>query len=860
MLLMGTFGKDRVQIIFDKNMIDSETIVYDCNGVISAYKKTLMQKLEYNSEKAKSIYEELVSVEELVKKAKANIKIQKGKLCKNYEYKKYTTKYTFTILDNTLIYYKKENTKMPHYDIELKESKVQQNFDILYQSNNVKLVKEETKINENDYAKFEKLSEKFNFAKYDNNKFSMVESDEDVIKYINALKKYNGEIGIYFASSKEQFTILDNINNLPKTPMLEGIVLTCKKEKVFYFPCNHTQTSEILVRNEMQEYSTIIENELDKLNISKTERTKWTSDVVLMQLLKPILETKNIVTINAQEQWKIAKCYNVNCNYIRDVYVDYMIMNNLQTNKTFTEMCYLFNNTIIVERKDVLNGAKDFTNLSTNTLRYYYGIMGYNMWEMFDKLKKNFPDNLQKVRDIEFKTILSLSYIEYCGIHFVKNELVKQEQTYKNKEIDLEFELRQLCNLNSEVEKELYEERKNYTNSKNKNDLKELKSFNEKLKSCFTSGKTISVSSTQQIKKYLFDTLKIKNFGDKTLSRDNINAILETLDENSLDSKILKLYREWKDINTLNTKFFETLPLKLKDNQFVFSSFSTFATQTGRMSSSNPNIQQFPSEITSLIVPRDNFTFLDIDYSQIECRVVVGLANEENMISKFNSPNIDYHTLMASEMFNVPYEDVTHDLRKQSKGLTFGLLYGMGDYSTAKRIFGDANSNTLKKTKEIRDKYFARQPKVKEYFNKIDKEASENYYVETISGRRRYWNKDINKALLHRQSINTVVQGSAADIFKMALNNVFDYIKSNDLFDKVLISNVVHDEILIEISNELDKEKIIHSIIKCMNIKLENFPILMVGAGVTDTSWQDAKEKEEYQLDSTKILDIINKD
>ena len=265
-----------------------------------------------------------------------------------------------------------------------------------------------------------------------------------------------------------------------------------------------------------------------------------------------------------------------------------------------------------------------------------------------------------------------------------------------------------------------------------------------------------------------------------------------------------------------------------------------------------PNAQQYPKAITKIVIPRDNCVMMDADFSQIEYRVLVALAQEPGLLAKFYDPDIDYHTMMASLMFGVDYAAVTPAMRSDAKRFNFGIPYGMGIGSIAMGLFGENTPKTREMAKAKRKLYFKEQPRVEQFFERVKEAAVVYGYTETAFKRRRYYTftssdpakANAAKAAAMRQAGNAVIQGTAADIFKIALARSMKFIIDNDLFGKVFLTNMVHDELLWEIDvSQVNPLVVTTNIGKMMSFSLDGYPPLFIGAGVSDC-WAKAKSKD----------------
>lgn len=266
---------------------------------------------------------------------------------------------------------------------------------------------------------------------------------------------------------------------------------------------------------------------------------------------------------------------------------------------------------------------------------------------------------------------------------------------------------------------------------------------------------------------------------------------------------------------------------------------------------SRPNSQQLPKSVTKIIVPRDNYIEIDADFSQIEYRTMTALAMEAHLIEQFRDPDSDFHTIMASVMYQVPYASVTPEMRSSAKSFNFGIPYGMGLKSLSILLFGDSTQEHVEKAKELYELYFKDQQNIRKFFDRAKETASVYKFNKTYFNRVRAYSfvdaegnfSEAKKAMALRQAGNFIIQGSSADIFKIAVARNFSFIRRNKLFGKILITNMVHDEMLFEVDcNCINVKKALAEIIKNMEFKLEGFPPLYVGAGV-NMSWASAKGK-----------------
>ena len=349
-----------------------------------------------------------------------------------------------------------------------------------------------------------------------------------------------------------------------------------------------------------------------------------------------------------------------------------------------------------------------------------------------------------------------------------------------------------------------------------------------------------NINSPKQLGKVLFEKLDLPVI-KKTKTGYSTNAeVLEALsDKHPIIEKII-YYRQ---LTKLYSTYVEGLMAVIDDDEKIHSSFNQAVTTTGRLSSTEPNLQNIPikhelgREIRKVFVPEnENCVILSADYSQIELRVLAHIANDENLINAFINHS-DIHTKTASEVFKVPIDQVTPIMRSNAKAVNFGIVYGIGEFSLAKDL-----KISRKEAKQYIDTYFERYPNVKKYMDDIIKQARESLYVTTIMNRRRFIpeiqasNKMV-RSFGERLAMNTPIQGSAADIIKMAMVKVYKQLNDKKLKSKLILQ--VHDELIVNVyKDELDAVK---NIVKdAMENVLKLRVPLEVDINIGNT-WYDAK-------------------
>ncbi|QBN19589.1 DNA polymerase I [Flavobacterium nackdongense] len=326
-----------------------------------------------------------------------------------------------------------------------------------------------------------------------------------------------------------------------------------------------------------------------------------------------------------------------------------------------------------------------------------------------------------------------------------------------------------------------------------------------------TAGEKFNLASPKQLGDILFDKLKIGGAKQKKTKTGQYATGEEILSYLANDNEIVRDILEWRQMVKLQSTYIDALPNQVdKKTGRVHTDYMQTVAATGRLSSNNPNLQNIPVRtdrgrlIRKAFIPRDeNYTLVSADYSQIELRIIAALSGEENMIKAFQN-NEDIHRSTAAKVFNVPLEEVTKEQRSNAKTVNFGIIYGVS-------AFGLSNQTSLsrKEAAELIDAYYATYPKLKSYMSNQVDFAREHGYVQTVLGRRRYL-KDINSANMmvksgaERNAVNAPIQGSAADIIKIAMINIHKKLTTENWKSKMLLQ--VHDELVFDVHNsELEK-------------------------------------------------------
>ena len=339
----------------------------------------------------------------------------------------------------------------------------------------------------------------------------------------------------------------------------------------------------------------------------------------------------------------------------------------------------------------------------------------------------------------------------------------------------------------------------------------ELKSYGEKLNVRITelekliwqqAGEEFNINSPKQLGVILFEKMGIKG-GKKT--KTGYSTAADILDKLAPDHAIVKDILEYRQLTKLKSTYADGLFQVIAKDGRIHSTFNQTITATGRISSTEPNLQNIPVRmelgrlIRKVFVPEEGYVFLDADYSQIELRVLAHMSGDEKLIQAYTEAQ-DIHRLTASEVFHVPFDQVTDLQRRNAKAVNFGIVYGISSFGLSQDL-----SITRKEASEYIEKYFESYPRIKGFLDGLVEEGKEKGYVTTMFGRRRpipelKSSNFMQRSFGERVAMNSPIQGTAADIIKIAMNRVYRRLKEENLKSRLALQ--VHDELLIETYKE----------------------------------------------------------
>ena len=356
------------------------------------------------------------------------------------------------------------------------------------------------------------------------------------------------------------------------------------------------------------------------------------------------------------------------------------------------------------------------------------------------------------------------------------------------------------------------------------------------------AGESFNVNSPKQLSYILFEKLNLKHGKKNKNGSYSTNA--ELLEELSDEHEIIPYILRYRTVQKLLSTYVDAIKaLALKDGGLVHTSFNQTLTQTGRLSSKEPNLQNIPvrdeegSKLRKFFIPsKDDRVLIDADYSQIELRLLAHFSGSDELINAYKEGR-DIHSITASQVFGVSLDEVTSDMRRKAKAVNFGIIYGISEYGLSKNI-----KCSVKEASDYIKKYFETYPSVKEYMQNNVEFARKNGYVSTLLNRRRYI-REINspnfnlRAFGERAAMNMPLQGSSADIIKIAMVKVYNRLKKECPDVKLILQ--VHDELILDSS---EKDAPLAS--KILKEEMENAVSLLVPLTVeykVGKSWYDAK-------------------
>lgn len=493
-----------------------------------------------------------------------------------------------------------------------------------------------------------------------------------------------------------------------------------------------------------------------------------------LELIKDIISNEEIKKIgyNLKDDYLAFKPYNMEMNNIFfDIAIgEYLIDSKSSTSYECSDIAMKYLTKKVKSEEEILGKgakAKKFQDLDMEELSTYFGEMINIVYNVYPIMEKTFKDMEMEYLfyDVEMPLVEVLGSMEYYGVAVDKNQLRELGDKFKNIIANLEEEIFSLA------------------------------------------GEKFNINSPKQLGVILFEKLELPVI-KKTKTGYSTNAdVLEKLrDKHEIIDKIT----EYRQIVKLNSTYVEGLSNIINPiSGRIHSSFNQTITTTGRISSTEPNLQNIPvktemgREIRKVFIADENSKLVDADYSQVELRVLAHMSSDEHMIEAFQN-HIDIHSKTASQIFDVDVNEVNSTQRSEAKAINFGIVYGKTDFGLSQDL-----NIPVAKAKAYIESYFANYSSIKNFMDKVIEQAKEKGYVLTEFNRRRYI-PEINSSnfMVRKQgerfAMNAPIQGSAADIIKIAMVNVYNRLKDEQLESKLILQ--VHDELIVEaVEEEIDK-------------------------------------------------------
>ncbi|MFA5403732.1 MAG: DNA polymerase I [Ignavibacteria bacterium] len=557
---------------------------------------------------------------------------------------------------------------------------------------------------------------------------------------------------------------------------LVGMSFSYQEKEAIYVPVFGEYKSENNKTGDL--FSESKKNDKDKIGVEIS---------FAIEHLKPVLENKKIRKIghNLKYDYMIVKNYGIEMEniFFDSMVASYVLSPGMGEYHNMDAAAERYLNYAPVHIEDLIGKGKEqksMADVDISLVSEYAAEDADISLQLFHRLKYELQKiNLYKLcTDIEFPLVQVLAEMELEGIK-VDSKILK----ILDKEI---IEIIKQCEVN------IYK----------------------------IAGEEFNINSTQKLAKILFEKLKLV---PSKKTKTGYSTDVSVLEDLKVQSEIAQILLDYRMLTKLKSTYVDGLLSSIKpETGRVHTSFNQILTTTGRLSSNNPNLQNIPirsdvgRSIRKAFVPRDNtFMIMSADYSQVELRIMAHFSEDENFINAFKKGR-DIHTETAMRVFGiVTKKEVTPGMRRKAKEVNFGIIYGIGAFGLANRL-EIRNSEA----KDIIDRYFREYPKVREFMEKTKRFARQNGFVQTITGRRRYLTQINNqnptvRAEDERAAINMPIQGTAADLIKIAMINIFDDFKKNKYESKMLLQ--VHDELVFEVKkNELEDVK------KCVIKNMKN--------------------------------------
>lgn len=601
----------------------------------------------------------------------------------------------------------------------------------------------------------------------------------DKENFEDVMSKFNLEEA--FAVDTETDGLLIDFKRRDK---LVGLILCSNEDTAYYFPFRHEEFENLCEEDEISDF--------------------------FEKNFKELLEKGKGIYQNGVFDWKVLYSEGINAR----IYFDTLLAMRLTLwNEDETlglglkALAKRFLGHDSLELDDLVvggwSGDVSFRQVPKELVRLYGCMDGINTYAIYKYiLKENLLEyyNATRVFKLECKFSQVVGYQEYYGHHVDIDNLPTIREVLEKERKDLYDEMKSLV-----------------------------------------GGMDFNPASPKELQSVLFKVLGLKPVNYTASKQPSTDK--DSLKVLAKQHKFPALLLKYRDLSAQINNFMNKIDQIATKDGFMFSSVQQVL-NTGRLSVSSPNYQSYAPSVKRYITPREGFYMFDFDYSAVEYRIMSSMSREDTLIEKFFDPDTDIHTYQASRMFGIPMLYVSHQQRGQSKGVSFGLMYGMQSQSLGGTIFGKESPENTAKAENLMKLFFKGQEKVKAFFDDAQAKSYQQGWSDTYIGRRRYFNKDkFNAHKIMRMGANHRIQGTAADLFKLAMNRIFEMLQEEGWMDKVLITFFVHDEAVLEVHKSIDPAILMGKIMDCTRLKIKNWCPLTNECGFGD-NWYEAKSGE----------------
>lgn len=620
-------------------------------------------------------------------------------------------------------------------------------------------------------------------------KYYVVKTIEEVERVCNMIWNHKGIVAFDTETTGLNISVKSRVGEGDR---LVGMVFSIKPGEAFYFPVAHKHIDNIC--------------------------TPADESFIIEKYFKPILEKKDIICHNGSFDWKVMHIYEICINLKEDTYILFKVTawndnRGMELNLKALTRNILHRDSF--ELSDFVHGkfgsnSITFSDFDEESAKYYACPDTDNLIELRQEAENAKLLDLygaRKIYQIEVAFSIVIAYQEFYG-HCV--------------------DVSKLEDLVSELDK---------TMEKSYKDMVSM------------VGVDFNPNSSKDINRMMYEILGIPVIARTATGAPSTNKkVKEQLasEENPDGSPkypfVLAL-QEYSDASKLKSNFTASADKFASADGLMFSQVEQFL-ETGRVSTKDPNYQSYSKVVKKYIVPRTGYYALDADYSSVEARIMCGMAGCKDVVERMKDPDMDYHTLKASQMYGIPYSAVTHEQRQISKGVNFGLLYGMGKRSLALRLYKSDSPSSQWKAENQMKLYFTGMEELDGFIKRSRAQGVRDNFSTTYFGRRRYYDpRKTQRDRIERQSCNARIQGTAADLYKVGMIRMFNQILKRGWVGRVLISAFVHDECYLEVHKSIDPFIILGVLRESMMVQLEGWSPLFISCGYGE-NWYEAKSME----------------